>query len=137
MTKNDSVLVARLFRDVWSDGDLSVLSELLHSDCVARSGANTRAVNGIDQYRQFVAGYMALYGQLEITVDAQVENAGTVATRWSARPQAQPDHSGLLGMSFHTVRNGLITECWDTWDSLRALETAGGDPLEQFTLAMG
>ena len=80
---------------------------------------------------------MALYGELNITVDAQVAGDGTVATRWTARPKAAPEDPGLMGMSFHTVRDGLIVECWDTWDSIRALETAGGDALSRLTMATG
>ena len=137
MANDDSAVVARLFREVWSAGDLSILPTLMHPECVAHSGGDVRPVTDIDQYRQFVAGYMALYGELVITIDAQVENAGTVATRWTARPKSASDDPGLMGMSFHTVQGGHITQCWDTWDSLRALETAGGDPLERLTMATG
>lgn len=134
---SDKEIVARLFQDVWSGGDLSALQEIMHTECRARSGADTTLLEGRDQYQKMVAGYLALYGATEITVDAQVADGGVVASRWTARLKSEPDQSGLMGMSFHRVESGLIVECWDTWDSLKALETFTGDTLGQLTMATG
>lgn len=133
----DREIVVRLFRDVWSGGNLSALSTLMHPDCLARSGGETTLVQGVDHYRKLVAGYLALYGAVDITLDAQIVEGDTVASRWTARQQSDPDDPGIMGMSFHRISDGLIVESWDTWDSLRALQAVGGDVLTQLTMATG
>lgn len=128
MTQDAKTAIRRLFEDVWSRGDLSVLPELMAPDCVAHTAAQTPALAGLEQYRQFVAAYLALYGEIRIVVEAQVAEGDTVATRWTAWPgAAEGAGSGLLGMSFHRVRDGRIAECWDTWDTFAAAEAALGD----------
>ena len=133
----DNEIVSRLFHEVWTGGDLSALEEIMHPECRARSGADTTLVENRDQYQKMVAGYLAIFGSVEMTVDAQVANDGIVATRWTARVMSKPDQVGFMGMSFHRLVDDVIVECWDTWDSLKALETFEGDVLAHLTMASG
>lgn len=137
MANEGKAVVRRLFDEVWNKGDLSALSDIMTADCVCHQ-ADGPLLTGADAYRQFVAGYQALYGKVMLAVEDQVAEGDQVATRWRAKLGLGDDEVGLVGASFHRIAGGKIAESWDTWDTLRATEALiDGDPLSRLTFTGG
>lgn len=136
---DNATLARRLLIEVWGEGDLSVLPELVSADITAHVAAVGRPLHGIASYRELVAVYHGMYGQTRFSIDDQLEDGDRVATRWTAHlvegqsmlPELATGDRDVMGMSIAAVSDGRISACWDTWDSLAALQSGDGADLMQ------
>lgn len=140
MAEDNKAVVRRLLEEVWGAGDLSLLPELLAADCVVEASSAGMRLEGIDQYRQFVATYHALYGEAEFAIESQVAEGDLVASRWTITMELPEDADPAMpraasGMSFHRLKGGRVIESWDSWDVLAASHLQQeGDLMERLTL---
>lgn len=139
-SENNKAVVRRLLEEVWGKGDLSVLPELVAADCIGHAGSVGFRLEGIDQYRQFVATYQALLGDSGITIEDQLAEGDRVATRWttSIRLPANADTTApqpASVMAIHRLTGGKIVEIWSSWDVMAAEDLAAEhDALDRLTL---
>lgn len=125
MSNTEKQLVQRLISEVWGRGDLSQLDELVDPSVVIYLGAEHDPVVGMDGCRQLIATYQVLFGNVDFTIEDQLQDGDKVVTRWHARRAGDTDEPPAMGISIHRFSSGRIVEAWDTWDMMRAL--GGGD----------
>ena len=145
MPQDEKTLIRRVFDEVWNKTDLSVVDEVYAAGYVAHVAGAPRDIQGPEQFKQFVALHGVLASDLRFSVDDQIAEGASVATRWTAT--AKPG-SGLVGMptdgqaltvtgiSIHRFEDGKIVESWDNWDMLTVYQALGADVFESVSLGI-
>jgi len=140
MSEANKQIVRQLLEEVWGRGNLAVLPDLIAAECIGHIATAGSRIEGLEQYRQFVAGYQALYGAATFSIEDQVAEGDRVATRWTIRMEAALDADEAMpqaadGMSFHRLADGKVVETWDSWDILASSQPdEGGDIMERLSL---
>ncbi len=146
MPKSDNAgVVERLIVEVWGRGDLSLLPELVADDVTAHVAAAGTTLQGQQAYREFVATYHGIFGEVQFRIDDQLVDDEKVATRWTAHleegrammPDLEIGTRDVMGMNFARVVDGKVVESWDAWDSLSALQgVEGTDIFERLSISI-
>lgn len=143
MSKRNMANARKLLESVWTNGDLELLSELVHEEVSYHAMPMTETLAGIDQYRQLIAVFKGLYADLAFTVEDQFAGGDKVATRWTgrAREGGANDEDDTLQVRGMTITqhddSGRIIAGWDSWDTSKIMQTAGTDSiLKQLSVAI-
>ncbi len=84
--------------------------------------------------RQLIGTYQSAFPDAHWTVESQIAEGNTVATRWNARGTHRADLRGLAptgksahvtGIWMHRIEGGKIAESWNQWDMLGLLQQLG------------
>lgn len=135
MSEHNKMVVRRAFDEVYNQGHLDVVDELVSSDFIARTPSEEyRGPAGIKQY---VTELRAAFPDLHITIDDQVADGDKVVTRWTARGTHTGPFQGIpptgkqgsmTGIDIDRVVNGKSVECWTNADDLGLLQQLGVVP---------
>ena len=147
MSEQNMLVVRRLLEEVWSDGNLSLLPELIDADYVSHATPHQMTLNGISQYEQRIAVYKGLFPDIRFTVEDQFASGDKVATRWSARLKEDSEVARrdadtgepitVTGITISRFENGKAVEDWDTWDTLALFESSSiPDVMDAMTLSL-
>jgi steroid delta-isomerase-like uncharacterized protein len=128
-------LVRRWFQEVWNEGRMETVYELLSPDGVARGqrGAN-KDIRGPKEFDQFVREIRGAFPDIKVTVEDIFAADDKVVMRWSAIMTHTGDALGMpatgrtvrsQGITIARIVNGKIVEGWDSWDQLGMLEQIG------------
>jgi len=110
----------------WNRAWFASLEQLVADEYVGHYPANRQDVRGRCGLAELVKTYRAAFPDLCITVDAQVGEGESVATRWTARGKHQGPLSAIPptgrdvtvhGLSLHQLRAGRITWEWTSFDA--------------------
>ena len=132
-----SLKVAK-YEQVWIDGlnrgDVSVADQSFAPNCVIHMAGAPEPDLSVEAFKQLVAGLLAAFPDLRITVVDQIIFGDKVATRWVA----EGTHDGPLGEAQPTGKrakfDGLIldhmigeqvAERWEQWDQVGMLQQLG------------
>lgn len=132
---SNSATARRFFDEIWSRGDLDLVDELVAPEYVGSPSGPDEAVRGPAGVKEYIGRLREGIPDLTMTVEDQLADQDTVATRWSARGT----HAGeLMGMEATgrtavvtgiTIQRfgatGLIVEGWTNWDMLGLLQQLG------------
>jgi predicted ester cyclase len=145
MAQDQKAVIRQVFDKVWNKSDFSLIDRVYGPDYVAHVAGAPRDVEGPEQFKQFVALHGVLASDLSFSVDDQIAEGDSVATRWTAT--AMPT-SGLVsmstngekikvaGISIHRFADGKIVESWDNWDALTLYQAMGADVFESVALSI-
>ncbi len=127
------LVVRRLFEEPWN-GDLDVIDELVSPAFVGHDSAEPEPIQGPAGVRARFEKYLIAFPGGAITVDEQIADGETVATRWTGRGT----HTGEIatiaptgrdvtvsGLTISRVEDGLVVEEWTAWDTLGLLVQLG------------
>jgi len=123
MERNESSnksLVRRYYEEVLNGRQLQVFEELADPAFVSylADGQGIR----LDVYKQSIAGTLALFPDLKVTIEDQIAEGDKVVTRWQATgtPQAefagiQPDGQPIMvtAIHIHLVQDQRLREHWE------------------------
>ena len=135
MSDHNMKIVKRLLEEVWTQGNLSLLPELMAEDVVAYPMPQLGAVNGREGYKQFIAVYKGVFHDMDFHIEDQFGSGDKVATRWTSKvtdaagDAAQDSQTGeqitISGTTItHHDDHGKIIEEWASWDTNALLESA-------------
>jgi steroid delta-isomerase-like uncharacterized protein len=125
-------LVRRWFREVWNEGRVQTIYDLLDENVVG-IGQDQPGVE-IHGPADFVALFNRLHGafpDIKITVDDTVAADDKVVARWSAVMTHTGDHLGIpatnrqvriTGITIAQIKDGKIIRGWDNWDQLALMQ---------------
>ena len=128
----------RLLDEVWNKRNMDVIDELISPDFVIHD-PNYTSGKGPEEYKKFVHTYLTAFPDTALTVQDQVADGSTVATRWTATGTHQGPLNGIPvsgcrvtieGVSFSKVVDGKFVESWNNWDSLGILRQIGAVPAQ-------
>lgn len=143
MSQENKTLIRRIFDEVWNQADLSLIDQVFGPDYVGHVSGTPKDVEGLEQFKQFVALHSVLASELSFNVDDQIAEGNNVATRWTATTEptsglvsmpADAQQIKVTGISIHRFADGKIVESWDNWDSLTLNQSQGADVFERVSL---
>ena len=136
MSSDDNVqLMRRWFQEVWNEGRIQTVHELLSPDAVAtgQRGAESK-IRGPEEFEKFVREFRGAFPDIKVTVEDVFGAGDKVVLRWSATMTHTGDAPGLpasnravrsRGITIARFEEGKIVEGWDNWDQLGMLEQIG------------
>jgi steroid delta-isomerase-like uncharacterized protein len=129
--------VSRRFTELFGTDDLSLADDVLSADVVFHGAVPDGDLRGREAVKGFVAAYRAAFPDAVSTVEDQVAEGDTVATRWRARGT----HDGPLGdlpatgrefaidgVTIERLEGGRIAEVWVARDELGLMRQLGVMP---------
>jgi steroid delta-isomerase-like uncharacterized protein len=128
-------LMQRWFREVWNEGRLETISDLMAADGIARGqrGGETE-IRGPEEFTKFVREIRGAFPDINLTVEDIVAAGDKIAVRWVGTMTHHGDLQGIAatgkpvrsrGISLARIVDGKIVEGWDNWDQLGMLEQIG------------
>lgn len=127
----------RLLDEVWNKRNMNLIDELISPEFVIHDPNHTS--KGREEYKNFVHTYLTAFPDTVLTVQDQVADGSTVATRWTATGTHQGPLNGIPGsgrrvtiegVSFSKAADGKFVESWNNWDSLGMLRQIGAVPAQ-------
>jgi steroid delta-isomerase-like uncharacterized protein len=126
--------VSRRFTELFGTDDAALADEVLAADVVFHGAVPDGDLRGLEAVKAFHAAYRTAFPDAVSTVEDQVAEGDTVATRW----QARGTHSGPLGdlpstgreftmdgMTIERFEGGRIVEVWAARDELGLMRQLG------------
>ncbi len=132
MSENKA-LARRWFDEVWTRGRTSAIDEMLAPTAVVRGLAPGDLV-GPEAFKTFHAAYCEAFPDVQLQVDAVVEENDVLAVRWSGHGTHTGGSLGIAatgrpvrfsGVTFMRVENGMLVEGWNVFDQLGMLQQLG------------
>lgn len=117
----NKALVRRWLEEVFTGGAVSRLGEIFTQAYVLHDPSFPEEVHGFDGIRRYVGAYRAAFPDLRVSVEDQVAEADTVATRWAVRGMHRGEFLGMAptgdevavsGIEFDRIFGGRIDEAW-------------------------
>ena len=127
----------RFFKEVWTDGKLDLVDELFAPDYVGHSSGSEEPIRGPEGVKEYVGRLLGAFPDLGMTVEDQIADGDSVATRWTARGTHGGDLMGIeatgrtatvTGITIQRIRDGKIVAGWTNWDTLGLLGQLGVAP---------
>lgn len=134
-TEENIQLMRRWFQEVWNEGRMETVYELLSADGVARGqrGAEEE-IRGPQEFEKFVKEIRGAFPDIQIRVEDIFGADDKVVLRWSAVMTHTGDTLGLpasgrtvhsRGITIARFADGKVVEGWDNWDQMGMLEQIG------------
>jgi len=137
-------LMRRWFKEVWNEGKLQTVNDLLASDAVGIGEVEDGVpVRGPAEFIPFVERIRGAFPDINVAIDDIFGSEDKVVVRWSASMTHKGDHLGMVathrpvrltGITIARIANGQIAEGWDNWDQLAMLKQIGAYQSSQATL---
>jgi steroid delta-isomerase-like uncharacterized protein len=129
-------VVRRLIEEPWR-GNVDIIDELVAPNYVAHDASEPEPIRGPEGVKANIRTYMAGVPDGQITVDHQIAEGSTVATRWTGRGTQTGEVAGIAatgkqvtvtGLTISRVERGQVVEEWTVWDTLGMLVQLGAVP---------
>jgi steroid delta-isomerase-like uncharacterized protein len=133
--EESKTIVRRLLEDPWTD--LDVVDALVDESYVGHDPSLPEELHGPQGVKDNVSMFRAAYSDARITVDDQIAEGDTVASRWTGRGTHDGELMGVpasgkqvtvSGIVVSRVANGKVVEEWTNWDTLGMLRQIGAIP---------
>ncbi len=120
--------------DVWNEGNLDAIDELLAEDFVQHSPWKESELHGREEFKRQVEEFHSAFPDLEGTVDEVIADGDRVANRFTMRATHEGEFMGveptgksveLQGTIFAHVEDGKIAERWVVDDIYGFLKQLG------------
>lgn len=136
MSTDDNIqLMRRWFEEVWNDGRLQTIHDLLHPDGVAKGQRSAESeIRGPQEFEKFVREIRGAFPDIKLKVEDVFGADDKVVLRWSGVMTHTGNGLGMppsgrevrsRGITIARIRDGQIVEGWDSWDQLGMLEQIG------------
>jgi steroid delta-isomerase-like uncharacterized protein len=135
-TEQNMANARRMMSEVWSQGNLDLVDELVDANYVFHDPA-APGVRGPEGLKQLVTMYRTGYPDLQFTVEDLLADGDKVITRWSCGGNHQGELMGIpatgkytttSGISITRFEGGKAVEEWVRWDTLGWLQQLGVIP---------
>ena len=133
--EESKTIVRRLLEEPWTD--LDVVDELVDESYVGYDPSLPEPLRGPQGFKDNVSMFRAAYSDARITVDEQIAEGDTVASRWTGRGTHDGELMGVRasgkqvtvsGIVISRVANGKVVEEWTNWDTVGMLQQIGAVP---------
>jgi len=128
-------LMRRWFQEVWNEGRIETVYELLSPDSLAKGQRGGESeIRGPEEFAKFVREIRGTFPDIQVKVEDVFGAGDKVVVRWSGVMTHTGDGPGLPasgrtvrsgGISIARIVDGKIVEGWDNWDQLGMLEQIG------------
>jgi len=132
--------VSRRFFEVFGEGNLDALDEVMAPDAVDHDPYNPHANEGLEGAKKTIAMYREAFPDVSFELEDQIAEGDKVVTRWVGTGT----HKGVLmgveptgkrsttaGIAIDRIENGKIVESLNSWDVLGMMQNIGAIPEPQ------
>jgi steroid delta-isomerase-like uncharacterized protein len=132
MSEHNKTLMRRAVEEIWNQGNVDILEELVASDFIIH--APQAEIHGREGAKQYLAMLRGGFPDIHFTIEDQFADGDRVMTRWTARGTHKgafqgipPTHKPvrLAGTDIDRIANGKVVECWTSTDDLGLLQQLG------------
>lgn len=132
--EDNKALARRMQEEVWNEGNVDAIDDLLAEDFVQHSPWEPSELHGRDDFKEQIRDFHAAFPDLHGTVDDVIAEGDTVANRFTMHATHQGEFMGvqptgneieLVGTIFARVEDGKIDERWVVDHVLGFLEQLG------------
>ena len=133
---SDNIEIITRFEHAFRAGDEAMIDELCDLGLVDHNPAPDQDPT-LAGFKQKIAGYCALFPDLEEDLQEIVASGDTVCTRWVVSGSLQQEFMGIPptgqtikveGMNFYRVKDGRVTDVWAQSDALGMMQQLGAIP---------
>ena len=124
----------RILIEGFNRGDVSAADRAFARDCVIHINGSPEPNLSLDGFKQMVAGLLAAFPDLRITIEDQIVTGDKVATRWTAEGTnnggfgsvpATGRHMRIGGLILDRVVDEKVVERWEQWDQMGMMQQLG------------
>jgi steroid delta-isomerase-like uncharacterized protein len=135
-TEENKVNERRLVEEGWNQGNIAVFDELFAADYLGHDPSGP--MHGPEGFKQFYATYRTAFPDTHLTIEDQIAEGDTVASRWTATGTHQGPLMGIppsgkrvrvTGITISRYASGKIAEEWFSYDTLGMLQQLGASPM--------
>ena len=133
---SDNIEIITRFEYAFRAGDQATIDELCDPGLVDHNPAPDQEPT-LAGFKQKIAGYCALFPDLEEDLQDIVASGDTVCTRWVVSGSLQQEFIGIPptdqtikveGMNFYRLKDGRVTDVWAQSDALGMMQQLGAIP---------
>lgn len=118
--------ICRGYLEAFATGDADLVASFVTDDFVnEHTSALGSGCTGKDEYRKRLPGFIASMPQLRYEIERQIADGNQVANAYTLHARVNDRDIAIRGMMRITVRDGLISDRTDYWDSKLFLRQAG------------
>jgi steroid delta-isomerase-like uncharacterized protein len=138
MTDQNKALARRNFEEVWNQGKLAVIDELVARDATFHDpNVPGGKFTGPEGLRQVVEIYKKAFPDVQFTINDQVAEGDKVVSRWTATGTHKGELMGIpptgkratiTGIEFDRYQDGKLVEEYSSYDMLGMLQQLGLAP---------
>lgn len=130
-------IVRRFAEEVWNQGNLDVLDEIMAPNAAAFVAGAPPVPPGPEGNRAFIAAFREAFPDIHYQVHDLVAEGDQVAASWTFEATHQGEFQGfpptgnrvtVHGASFFRIENGQIVSNWVTLDTVALLQGVGALP---------
>jgi steroid delta-isomerase-like uncharacterized protein len=83
MTIQENKNIARRFIQIWGQGDLDIIDELIAPNFCWQYPVSPEAIRGKEKFRQVMEGFRSAFPDSEIHIDDEIAEGDKVVIRWT------------------------------------------------------
>jgi steroid delta-isomerase-like uncharacterized protein len=135
-TEENKALLRRAWDEIYGKGRLDDIEDFVLDDIIAHEP--DRDVRGIEEFRRYLAAYLAAFPDTNVTIEDIVAEGDTVVSRYTVRGT----HTGyteeygsptsrqtvIEGITLYHFKGGKLAELWDRYDNLAVMQQLGLTP---------
>ena len=141
LTETNKALSRRFLEEVFNNGKLNVLDEIIAKDHVTTGpGTLPGLPTGPEGQKQLVTVYRNAFPDVHFTIDDQIAEGDKVVTRWTGRGTHKGELFGIpatgksstvTGIAVDRIVNGKIAESWGIFDQFGMMQQLGVIPMPE------
>jgi steroid delta-isomerase-like uncharacterized protein len=134
MSPDRITFVHRWFDEVWNQGNLDAVDAMMAPDAAMHGLGDGAGVNGSVAFKEFATRLRGAFPDIHVRIDQTIEEGDMIAARWTATMTHSGDQLGIAptgqrvgvtGMSMARLRDGVMVEGWNNWDTMALMEQIG------------
>jgi steroid delta-isomerase-like uncharacterized protein len=133
MSEKQERVVRRMVDEVWNQGKLDTLAQLITNDYINHNAGTP--IRGIDANRSFITKFRSAFPDCRLQIDEIVSAGATVVTRWRYSGTHRGELDGIAptghsvsgtGLTLHRLDDDdRIEEAFTNWDALGLMQQLG------------
>lgn len=134
--EDNKALIQRWFEEVWNQGKVEVIDELLAEDGVVHGlvDASGSQVHGLQGFHNFHTQFRGAFPDINVSIDDVIAEGDKVVARCSVRGKHTGEHLGFEatntpvqfeGVAIVRIKDGKIVEAWNHFDFLEMNKQLG------------
>ena len=130
-TEDNKALVRRAYEEIFDQGNLAVVDELISPDYIEHDPNFPQPVRGPEGLKQYFMVFRTAFPDTHVTIEDMVAEGDTIAVRHTYRGTHKGDLMGMpptgkqvtvTGIVIHRIANGKFVESWVNADNLGLMQ---------------
>ena len=112
--KENKAVVRRLFENVWNQGNIDVLKEIIAPDMIDHKNDGTQVVSDPRDQAEIFRERFAGFKNIQVSCDESIAEGDRVAIRWTASAVNGKTDKKLhkVHICIYHIEDGKIAEAW-------------------------